>query len=294
MNHPPADSSAQQRTGRAMGERPGVARQNFTSQFVVEAPGARRIVEAVETDPHRIAQRQKQIDYGKNTLGYQRYTEEVPRYLRRKISTRISKHPETPDVTQICSKRSFDGQAKKWRRQLHLWDPEEEEKLIEPVLQLAQPVESPEGSESSRASIRAVHAPVPAAAPAPVLPTVEDPAPSTFLSPKKQKTDTGHAVPQHPSQPRLDVASTAAVPRKTVSTGSKRSYQEMDNEATGSGHMTYGAHADAITELIEPKQEPEDEQAPWDDLKTEDPETSTAAAAARQPNDIFGPADEFD
>ncbi len=39
MNYPPADSSAQQRTGRAMGERPGVAQQNFTSQFVVEAPG---------------------------------------------------------------------------------------------------------------------------------------------------------------------------------------------------------------------------------------------------------------
>ena len=56
------------------------------------------------------------------------------RQQRRKISTRISKHPETPDVTQICSKRSFDGQAKKWRRELHLWDPEEEEDLIEPVL----------------------------------------------------------------------------------------------------------------------------------------------------------------
>ena len=39
MNYPPADPSAQQRTGRAIGERPGVARQNFTSQFVVEAPG---------------------------------------------------------------------------------------------------------------------------------------------------------------------------------------------------------------------------------------------------------------
>ncbi|KAL0025135.1 hypothetical protein WJX77_002219 [Trebouxia sp. C0004] len=293
MNYPPADSSAQQRTDRAMGERPGDARQNFTSQFVVEAPGARRIVEAVETDPHRIAQRQKQIDYGKNTLGYQRYIEEVPRYLRRKISTTISKHPETPDVTQICSKRSFDGQAKKWRRELHLWDPEEEEDLIEPVLQLAQPVESPEGSESSRASIRAVHAPVHAAAPASVLPTVEDPCPSTFLSPKKQKTDSGHAVPQHPLQPCLDVAGAAAVPRKTLSTGSKRSYHEMDN-ASGSGQMTHGAHAPAVMEPIEPNQETEEEQAPWDDITPEDTYTIIAAGATRQPNDIFGPADEFD
>lgn len=32
-----------------------------------------------ETDQHRLAQRQKQIDLGKNTLGYQRYREAVPR-----------------------------------------------------------------------------------------------------------------------------------------------------------------------------------------------------------------------
>ena len=56
------------------------------------------------------------------------------RHLRRKISTTITKHPDTPDVTQICSKRSFDGQAKKWRRELHLWDPEDEEDLLEPVM----------------------------------------------------------------------------------------------------------------------------------------------------------------
>ena len=56
------------------------------------------------------------------------------RYLRRKINTTITKHPDTPDVNQICSKRSFDGQAKKWRRELHLWDPEDEEDLVEPVM----------------------------------------------------------------------------------------------------------------------------------------------------------------
>lgn len=44
-----------------------------------------------ETDAHRIAQRQKQIDYGKNTLGYQRYTEEVPRYELEPVSGTTSK-----------------------------------------------------------------------------------------------------------------------------------------------------------------------------------------------------------
>jgi hypothetical protein len=32
-----------------------------------------------ETDPHRLAQRQKQIDFGKNTIGYQRYRQMVPK-----------------------------------------------------------------------------------------------------------------------------------------------------------------------------------------------------------------------
>lgn len=73
-----------------------------------------------EEDPQRLSQRQKQIDYGKNTLGYERYLEQVPKHVRRK------EDPWTPNRRQVCSKRSFDGQIKKWRRQLHAYDPPDE------------------------------------------------------------------------------------------------------------------------------------------------------------------------
>jgi hypothetical protein len=33
----------------------------------------------LETDAHRINQRQKQVDFGKNTLGYQIYTKAIPK-----------------------------------------------------------------------------------------------------------------------------------------------------------------------------------------------------------------------
>jgi len=70
-----------------------------------------------ETDTHRLSQRQKQITYGYRTLGYLRYRLLVPKDKRRK------EHPRTPRKEQICSKRSWDGQVKKWRRELHKWDP---------------------------------------------------------------------------------------------------------------------------------------------------------------------------
>ena len=83
-----------------------------------------------EDDPRRLEMRQKQIDFGYNTLGYARYVELVPKSRR---SRDKNKHPRTPDVKQVCSKRSFDGQVKKWRRLLHAWDPpvEEDEEVVD-------------------------------------------------------------------------------------------------------------------------------------------------------------------
>ena len=70
-----------------------------------------------ETDPHKLKQRQRQIDYGKNTLGYARYLELVKKSERRASDVR------TPDIHAAMSKRAFDGIVKKWRRALHAYDP---------------------------------------------------------------------------------------------------------------------------------------------------------------------------
>lgn len=65
--------------------------------------------------------RQKQIDFGKNTLGYDNYTRAVPKE-RRERSKRGGEHPVTPDKYEVTSKRAFDGRVKAWRRLLHRWD----------------------------------------------------------------------------------------------------------------------------------------------------------------------------
>ncbi|CAN0413875.1 unnamed protein product, partial [Pylaiella littoralis] len=71
-----------------------------------------------EEDPHRLAQRQKQIDFGKNTAGYDQYLIAVPRHLRK----RRKGAPMTPDKTEKMSKRRWDGRIRSWRRQLHMYD----------------------------------------------------------------------------------------------------------------------------------------------------------------------------
>lgn len=38
-----------------------------------------KFADNIEADPHRLATRQKQIDFGMNTLGYETYLEKVPK-----------------------------------------------------------------------------------------------------------------------------------------------------------------------------------------------------------------------
>lgn len=91
-----------------------------------------------ETDPSIIARRQKQIDFGKNTIGYELYLENVPKYVlficlfiinilllflfsRHK---RTKQHPKTPPKNLKFTRRAWDGLVKNWRVKLHCWDPD--------------------------------------------------------------------------------------------------------------------------------------------------------------------------
>lgn len=73
-----------------------------------------------ERDPTILRRRQKQIDYGKNTLGYQNYVETIPK------SDRAREHPRTPRKGIKYSRRSWDQQIKLWRIKLHNYDPKPE------------------------------------------------------------------------------------------------------------------------------------------------------------------------
>ncbi|KAI8801262.1 hypothetical protein BJ742DRAFT_837886 [Cladochytrium replicatum] len=87
---------------------------SFADSFLTQSSRGSTLPPAEE---RRLEQRQKQIDYGKNTIGYDRYRDLVPRNRRKKGD------PQTPDKHMKCSKRCWDGLIRAWRRKLHQWDP---------------------------------------------------------------------------------------------------------------------------------------------------------------------------
>lgn len=72
--------------------------------------------EPAEVKERRLAARQRQIDFGVDTEGYRNLCRLVPEGKRSPLD------PAIPNKCQNCSKRSWDGQIRKWRRLLHLYD----------------------------------------------------------------------------------------------------------------------------------------------------------------------------
>ena len=86
--------------------------------------------DSIERDPVVLARRQKQIDYGKNTVSYDNYTDKVPKAKRQPGM------PRTPPKHRKFSRRQWDGLIKHWKIRIHEWNvsengisPEEEVSL---------------------------------------------------------------------------------------------------------------------------------------------------------------------
>ena len=68
-----------------------------------------------EKDPVVLARREKQIEFGRNTLAYDRYIATVPK------DKREPGMPQTPPKHRYYSRRGWDGLIKQWKLKIHAW-----------------------------------------------------------------------------------------------------------------------------------------------------------------------------
>ncbi|CAF2071055.1 unnamed protein product [Rotaria magnacalcarata] len=85
------------------------------------------ILQEVESDPHTLRQRTKEILKGKMSDSYANYLTKYP--LKKQ---RLREHPTTPNKYRKCSRRCFDGQLRTWRRNLHQFDEESKQGTTDP------------------------------------------------------------------------------------------------------------------------------------------------------------------
>ncbi|KAK7789378.1 hypothetical protein R5R35_007852 [Gryllus longicercus] len=111
--------------------------QNFKSK--------RRLV--IETDPSILARRQKQIDYGKNTICYDEYRRCVPKDKRQRND------PSTPPKNIQFSRRAWDGLIKVWRQKLHSWDPPQNASMSPDARALPKGIKNGAGVEETAGSL---------------------------------------------------------------------------------------------------------------------------------------------
>ncbi|CAH0715482.1 unnamed protein product, partial [Brenthis ino] len=99
------------------------SRLNSKSETEENSKAPKKTAIELETCPLVLQRRQKQIDYGKNTVGYHNYLKEVP------IDKRTKEDIKTPDKFTKYSRRSWDMLIKMWRKKLHEYDTEPNSKL---------------------------------------------------------------------------------------------------------------------------------------------------------------------
>eukprot|EP00741_Cyanophora_paradoxa_P007052 tig00001073_g6823.t1 len=177
-----------------------------------------------ETDPTRLRQRQKQIDLGKNTIGYQNYVKAVPKNKRRRTDPNT---PNTPDKTRVMPKRRWDQEVRAWRRALHEYDPPKPEgAAADESMDTMGDSGSEESSEPAGPVLPAWRdvEPAPAQQPAqePAQPAPAEPAAaSSSPAPADASSPDPDAAADAPPAPAADTSAPAAAPASSSAEASE-------------------------------------------------------------------------